>query len=128
PPSGSGATPGVFSDPSTGWLAPVDGLEEPHRREPAGMFLFMLLIAVPVGLALAIVIDLADSRRQHADTGNEDAHPVFARPTPNATSVFDVARSRPAERRVVRPRVRPAKMPVGAARRPRPRRQALPLH
>ena len=94
------------------------------------MLLLMLLIAVPVGLALAIAIDLADSRGKDTDTWIEDAHPVFARPTPNVTSIFDIARSRPAERRaaVRSARMRPAKMPGGGARPSQPRRQALPLH
>ena len=94
------------------------------------MFLLMLLIAVPVGIALAIAIDLADSRGRDTDSWIEDAHPVFARPAPDVTSIFDVARSRVPERRagVRAARTRASARPAGAARRPQHRRQALPLH
>jgi hypothetical protein len=51
--------------------------------------LLMLLIAVPLGLALAIAIDLADNRGERIETWIEDAHPVVARrdaPTTSSTS------------------------------------------
>jgi hypothetical protein len=60
--------------------------------------LVTLLIAVPLGLALAVAIDLASGRGDHVEGWIDDAHPVLARPSadePEAAVARPVARRRP---------------------------------
>jgi hypothetical protein len=114
------ATPSEWLPFPTVYPCPAGG-KEVH------MMLLMLLLTVPVGLALAVAIDLADSRDERIDTWIDDAHPVFARPTPDVVPRADVARNRrvgpfPAARPA---RVRGVRRHTGGARHPR---RVLPLH
>jgi hypothetical protein len=62
------------------------------------MLLSMLLIAVPVSFALAVLIELVDNRRERIDAGIADAHPVFARPTPDVASGAEAVARLPVRR------------------------------
>jgi hypothetical protein len=89
------------------------------------MLLLMLLIAVPLGLALAIGIDLADNHGERIETWIEDAHPVVAPQTSDVTAGVDIAWQRPiGNRETVRRGAKMRSAPVATSRR----RRALPLH
>ncbi len=44
--------------------------------------LLTILVSVPVAVALAIVVELVANRGEGMQSWIEDAHPTFARPTP----------------------------------------------
>lgn len=86
--------------------------------------LLMLLSSVPVGLALAVAVELAENRGERVETWIEDAHPTFARPTPDAAPTHVVARrpqlrpvGQPSTARVTRMRVGPGRETARHARR-----------
>lgn len=85
--------------------------------------LLMILVSVPVAVALAIVVDLASNRGEGMQSWIEDAHPTFARPTPEAAP-SDILGSV-----VHRSTTKVTRMRVGAGRRAAgQRRRALRLY